>query len=63
MENTIYVVEVLDKTDNWIPISSSMDEQRAKDTQKEWLDKKWPKDEIRISKSTFSFKGGNSNQW
>jgi hypothetical protein len=56
-ENIIYVVEVEDKTDAWVPIYSSMNEQKAIDVKKQWLDSGQEVNKIRITESLFKFKG------
>ena len=56
MENkTIYVVEILDGKDEWVPVLSVMDEDLANAGLQEWRSKGIPDDRSRVSKSTFKF--------
>ncbi len=60
-ENTIYAVEVLVK-DQWVTVTTTMDEDRANTIKAEWLSAKQPADEIRITQSTIKFRGQQKDE-
>ena len=56
-ENTIYALEVLDKSDNWTPLMTSMDLSKLEQLQATFIKEGGDKDSIRITSSEIKFKG------